>query len=179
MRHVEKKKKHNNRKFVSRSARGCHPKYSKVASEKKKWKFRIPSSKKCACDCVSGRGLNDWEHGRLWLSHPTLSSNYPHSTSHHEAPKLPTTPHPRHFQYRSSSAPTPLRTGNFCEAWPRRFFATRHLQFYLLLYLRSFLPSRKIIVIVRECKNTHYPKVINWPFNGVRLTLFHLLVCIS
>lgn len=35
-----------------------------------------PSSlnKKCACDCVSGRGLSDWEHSRLRLSHPTVSS---------------------------------------------------------------------------------------------------------
>jgi hypothetical protein len=68
---------------------------------------------KCACDCVSGRGLSDWEHGRLRLSHPMVSSNHPlpphHSRSPFlptssrfhppvgKAPKLPQTPHPWHF----------------------------------------------------------------------------------
>lgn len=40
------------------------------------------------------------------------------------------TPHPRHFQYRPSSAPTPLRTRDVCEAWHLRSFGTRHLELY-------------------------------------------------
>lgn len=66
-------------------------------------------------------------HSRLRLSHPTVSSNHPllYSNPPH-APTPPMklqssqTPHPRHFQYRPSSAPTPLRTRDVCEAWHRR-----------------------------------------------------------
>lgn len=54
------------------------------------------------------------------------------------------TPHPRHFQYRSSSAPTPLRTRDVCEAWHLRsvlWYSTPRIVFSLLAFILEFIYS--------------------------------------
>lgn len=68
------------RKSITKSNRtdlrrgsGNHGSIWKSPSARRR-KFRRLLKKKCACDCVSGRGLSDWEHSRLRLSHPTVSS---------------------------------------------------------------------------------------------------------
>lgn len=60
------------------------------------------------------------------------------------AMKLPDPPHPQHFQYRPSSAPTPLRTRDVCEAWHLRsvlWYSTPRIVFSLSLSSRFILES--------------------------------------
>jgi len=101
----------------------------------------LSSNKKYACDCVSGRGLSDWEHSRLRLSHPTASSNHPLLYSNpltlpplpwsSKAPR-PHTPDTSSTVRRQRQRPCALGT-SAKRGTAGRSFGTRHLELYFSL----------------------------------------------
>lgn len=101
---------------------------------------------------IACRGA-DWATGSTVVSgcptprfpqhHPLLGSSPSCFHPRHEALKLPDPTPPTHFQYRPSSAPTPLRTRDVCEAWHLRsvlWHSTPRIVFSLLAFILEFTP---------------------------------------
>lgn len=125
----------------------------------KRRKLRRLLNKKCACDCVSGRGLSDWEHSRLRLSHPTISST-PSPTRliplmlapppwSSEAPR-PHTPDTSSTVRRQRQRPCALGT-SAKRGTSGRPFGTRHLELCSLSFSLSLGVHPRIYSMFSTC----------------------------